>query len=139
MKIADQVKSLNLPLGSYTVISSGSLEAHGIRPAKGIDLQVTKELYEQLKNQGWKEKVVDPKVDFKILQKDNFEAGYEMIVFKDPKVNWKPDPQEVINDSDIIDGVAFMNLHDLRNFKLAMNREKDFEDIKLIDQHLSTN
>lgn len=139
MTIFEKVKSLNLPVGSYTVISSGSLEAHGIRPAKDIDLQVTTELYQRLKDQGWEEKLVDPSVDFKVLQKDNFEASDEMIIFKDPKVTWLPNPQDVIDNSDIIDGVAFMNLEDLKKFKQAMGREKDFADIKLIDTYLSTN
>lgn len=40
--------------------------------------------------------------------------------------------EEIISSATLIDGIPFMNLDELIKFKIALGREKDFEDIELI-------
>ena len=49
MNILQKVKELNLPEGSYVVEGSGVLDVLGIREANDIDLVVSPEVYEKLK------------------------------------------------------------------------------------------
>ncbi len=46
------VKTLNLPFGEYVVVSSGTLEALGIRPTRDLDIAVTSKLFEKLRTEG---------------------------------------------------------------------------------------
>jgi hypothetical protein len=42
LNIFEKVKELNLPFGKYVVVSSGVLDALGIRSASDVDIAVTK-------------------------------------------------------------------------------------------------
>jgi len=132
MNITERVKLLGLPLGQYVVVASGILEALGIRKASDADIAVLPELYAKLKATGeWDEFVEYGKT---FLQKEN-----TTII---PSLEWDKFPitaEQAINSATIIDGVPFMNLDMLRQFKLALGREKDFADIKLIDQYSENN
>lgn len=46
---------------------------------------------------------------------------------------------ELLKDADIIDGIAFLSLRNLRMFKLSSGREKDLKDVTLIDSYLKDN
>jgi hypothetical protein len=65
------------------------------------------------------------------LYKDNIEVGD---VWDYGEYN--PDPQLLINDADIIDGVPFVRLEEVLKWKKAYGREKDKMDIKLIEEYL---
>ena len=56
-----------------------------------------------------------------------------------PRLSWSEystSSGEAIASAMIIDGIYFMNLKELKKFKKALGREKDFADIKLIDEYL---
>jgi hypothetical protein len=56
MRLIEELKALNLPLGQYIVTGSGTLAALGIRNAADIDIAVTPALYAALRESGeWEE------------------------------------------------------------------------------------
>lgn len=132
MGIVERVKELNLPLGKYVVVGSGTLEALGMRSANDIDIAVVPELYRQLRATGeWEEEERYCKI---FLKRD----GIDII----PQLSWADYPtstEEAIASAFIIDGIPFMNLDELKRFKKALGREKDKADIALIENYQREN
>lgn len=126
--IFSRIKALNLPFGEYVVVSSGVLEALGIRPARDLDITVTPQLFEKLRaDGGWTE-----------------EERYGKLFLSKPGVDiirqlawdaYSTTNEEAIASALIINGIPFMNLDELKRFKRALGREKDFEDIELIEAY----
>ncbi|MDD3972991.1 MAG: hypothetical protein PHC31_13910 [Clostridia bacterium] len=132
MNIIEKIKELNLPKDQYVVIGSGVMDILGIRRANDIDLSVTKELHQKLRETGkWEEYENYGKI---FLKKDVFEINGEL--------NWdkyKTTTEEVIKTAFLIDGIPFMNTEELIKFKMAFGREKDFKDIELIKEYIKNN
>ncbi|MEI6494978.1 MAG: hypothetical protein WCO03_02865 [bacterium] len=132
MDIFTEVKKLNLPLGSYVVMGSGPMSAHGLKEAHDIDIVVNDELFEQLKNSSWTESVEAS--GSPVLRKDNCE------IYKDWDFsfcsNYNPDREELITNAEIINGIPFAPLLEIKRWKEAFGRDKDMIDIKLIDEYL---
>ncbi len=126
--IFSRVKALDLPFGEYVVVSSGTLEALGIRSARDLDIAVTPKLFDKLHTEGgWAEEERYGKL---FLSK----PGIDII----RQLSWDAYPitnEEAIASALIIDGIPFMNLDELKRFKRALGREKDFADIKLIEAY----
>jgi 8-oxo-dGTP pyrophosphatase MutT (NUDIX family) len=126
--IFSRVKALDLPSGEYVVVSSGTLEALGIRPARDLDIAVTSKLFEALRKHGdWQEEERYGKL---FLSRPNVDII--------PQLSWGAYPtttEGAITSALMIDGVAFMNLNELKRFKRALGREKDFKDIELIETY----
>ena len=128
--IFEKVKELNLPFGKYVIVGSGMLDALGIRPASDIDIAVTKDLAEELKEDNTWQK--EEHYDQTFLQKNIF-----TII---PKLNWEKydiTTEEAIKSALVINGIPFMSLEHILKFKKALNREKDIKDIKLLEEMLS--
>jgi hypothetical protein len=123
-----RIKELHLPLGQYVVVGSGTLDVLGIRLAGDIDIAVMPELFNKLQKDGsWEEEERYGKIFFK-------KNGIDII----PKLFWKKyltTTSQAIASALIIDGVAFMNLGELKRFKKALGREKDISDITFIEQY----
>jgi hypothetical protein len=132
-QIIEKVKSLNFPKDQYVVIAGGVLTALGIREAQDIDISVLPELHKKLRESGeWKEETRYSNKLF--LLKDDTEIN--------PELSWgeyKTTTREAIQSALTIEDVPFMNLQELKKFKLALGREKDINDIKLIDEYLNKN
>ena len=129
MNLIQKIKELNFPKDQYVVVGSGILDVLGIRTASDIDIAVTKELHQRLRELGnWEE---NERYDKIFLKKD----VYEII----PQLNWEKyntNTEEAISSALIIEDIPFMNLFELIKFKTALGREKDFMDIKLINEYL---
>ena len=121
-KLLNKVKKLNLPKDKFAVFGSGPLAVRGIRDINDIDLIVKPELwYELIK----KYPVTDKYGGI-------IEIG-EIEIFKD----WKPwfdDVDELIDSADIFEGIRFVKLKYLLEWKKAFNRPKDKKDVKIIKQ-----
>lgn len=52
--IIKKVKSLGFPKGSYIVFGSCPMAIAGLRESNDIDMLVTSEIYNKMKNVGWK-------------------------------------------------------------------------------------
>lgn len=130
--IFEKAKELNLPFGKYVIVGSGLLDALGIRPASDIDIAVTKDLHEKLRKDGtWQEEEFYDQV---FLQK-----GIFTII---PRLNWEKyetTAEDAINSALVIKGVPFMSPEELLKFKKALNREKDQDDIKLLEKMVNKN
>lgn len=132
MNIIEKIKELNFPKGQYVVVGSGILDVLGIRKSNDIDIAVTKELHNKLRESGeWKE---NERYNRIFLNKDI----YEII----PQLNWEDydtTTEEAISSATIIEDIPFMNLNELIKFKTALGREKDFKDIELIKEYQKNN
>lgn len=128
MNIIQRIKELNFPPDKYVVVGSGILDILGIRVAVDIDISVTKDLHEELSKSGeWKEEEKYGKI---FLKNDVFEINPELYWEK-----YKTTTEEAISSALIIEGIPFMNLGELIKFKQALGREKDIEDIELINKY----
>lgn len=129
MDIIQKIKELNIPNNKYVVICSGTMAVLGIREANDIDISVTEELFDELKETGeWKE---FEKYGRPFLKKDVFEINKHLSWDK-----YSITIQEANKSALFIEGIPFMNLDELIKFKNAMGREKDFKDIELIEKYL---
>lgn len=127
--IIEKIKGLNFPALQYVIVGSGTLDALGIRKASDIDIAVLPELHKKLcENSDWEKIERYGKI---FLKKE----GIDII----PSLDWSEystTTEEAIQSALIIDGIPFLNLQELKKFKKALGREKDFADIKLIDEYL---
>lgn len=126
-KIFKQVKDLNFPLGRYALFGSAPMGVRGLRDCNDADVIVLADLFEELRSRGFKEN-----------KKDD---GSPYFKIKDVEIwkNWAPgdwDINSLIKDAEIIDGLPFVQLHEVLKWKKLLGREKDFSDIKLINNFL---
>lgn len=129
MTIFERVKKLHFPLGEYIVIGAGILEALGIRDTHDVDIIVKPELFKKLKeSKKYKEEIRWGK---EFLIGDTIEIG-----LKFEWENYSTTIEEAIETATIVEGIPFLNLEETIRFKKAMSREKDFKDIKLIEEYL---
>ncbi len=131
-EIVRKVKELNFSKGSYIVFGSCPLAAVGIREANDIDLLVSEELFEKLKETGWKERVKSTHDNPLVF--DVFEAHS----------NWNFSPYSptlthLLSSAMIIDSVPFASLEEVRKWKAASGGPKHLTDVKLIDTYLQNN
>lgn len=130
MNIIQKIKELNLPNDQYVVVSSGILDILGIRKALDVDIAVTKDLFNKIKETGeWEEIEKYNKI---FLKKE----GFDII----PQLNWEKyitTVEEANKSALLVEDIPFMNLDELIKFKTALGREKDIRDIELIKDYLN--
>lgn len=127
-EIISKVKSLGLPHGSYVVFGSCPLAAAGIRESQDVDLLVSEELYEILVQRGWQQ--IEKGPDDKPLTHDVFEVHMDWNFS-----SYIPTLKKLLETADMIDGVPFASLEEVRKWKEASGRPKDQKDIALIDAY----
>lgn len=128
-EIIRNVKSLHFPKGSYVVFGSCPMAAAGLREASDVDMLVTKQLFDTLKQQGWVE--LAKSENDKPLTYQDFEVHYEWNFS-----SYKPTLKHLLSTAQLIDGVPFASLLEVRKWKQSSGRAKDLEDIALIDAYL---
>lgn len=127
--IIEKVKALHLPTGGYIVFGSCPMAAAGLREANDIDMLVNDKVLEDLRQAGWEQ--VDKGKDDKPFTYDVFEA-HNSWNFS----SYKPTLEQLLTTADIIEGIPFASLNEVRKWKAASGRPKDLHDIELIDAHL---
>ncbi|MEK7498074.1 MAG: hypothetical protein AAB656_04100 [Patescibacteria group bacterium] len=132
MKIFERVKKFNLPKGKYAIFGSALLDVWGLRSASDLDIIVTPELFEQLKNKGWEEKQGN---GFIILTKED--ANVTTVQNKPTDGNYNPDRLQLIREATVINGIPFVRVEEVIACKTAYNRPKDLRDIKLLKDYLA--
>ena len=133
---ADKVKALNLPLDQIIVIGSGILDQLEIRPASDIDLAASSDLMKKLSEESgdWIKKF-GYNQRFYFVKDDGSAEVWD---------GWEFDGQ-VVSYDDLLDyvveydGVRFVNLEFLSRWKKWRSREKDVQDVKLIDEWRANN
>ncbi len=135
MNIFEELKKLEIPKEDFVVLGSGILSALGIREVGDIDLLVKPELFQKLINQGWvyeeKEIWSQGRISREIISKDTVQA------FKDFWFDSNIFPvEEGFNRSVVIEGFNFISLQTLLEYKKTSTREKDVQDVVLIEGYL---
>jgi hypothetical protein len=130
LEIIEKVKALQLPEGEYLVFGACPLAVAGLRETGDIDMLVSTGVLKDLEKRGWVQIYKDE--DDKPFTHDIFEAhdswnfdGYTRTL------------DELLKTADIVDGIPFASLQDVRAWKLASARPKDLRDIELIDTYLA--
>jgi len=122
IRFLDELKKLNLG-DSYVILGSGALAVRGIRENKDLDVLVDKNTFGKLKKK------------FGLNEKKNcIEIGN--IEVWDNFKPWFEDSNLLIKDCDVIKGFRFMKLKYLISWKERLRREKDLEDLKLVEKYL---
>ncbi len=124
-KLLQLVKDQNFPKDEYAVFGSAILGVRGIREVPNIDLIVTDKLWNELLD----------------THKPDEEGFIRMGPIKIS--NWwfaptRKDIPTMISEAEIIKDLPFVRLEEVRNYKAGLKREKDIQDVKLIDQFLKT-
>lgn len=126
MNVFEKVLELGLPTDSYVVVAGGVLVALGLLDWDGdIDLAVTPEVFERYKSDGWEQDDWRGKL---VLRRDIYDIG---VGFGE----WSL--EELQADAQWIQGVPFMSLDKLLQWKKQMGREKDLQHIALVQQYLA--
>lgn len=116
--ILNKMRELQYPTNEYWITAGAGLVLHGVKPeTKDIDMGCSSLLAETLIQKGatW-HRLEDGTIRIEI------DGSVEMFV------DWFVD--EIIQ----IEGVSVASLDSIRKQKAELNREKDWEDIRLIDQ-----
>lgn len=125
--------SLKLPNDDYAVIGVTCMLIRDIVPeVKDIDIIARKSAWEKAISLG-KPLVPASKVGLVVDLFDN-----KIEVFN----AWAPgewDIDELIDTADVIDGIRFVTLENVRKWKQIFGRDKDLVHIKLIDKFLNKN
>ena len=133
---ADKVKALNLPLDQIIVIGSGILDQLGIRPASDIDLAASSDLMKNLSEESgdWLKKF-DDNQRFYFVKDDGSAEVWDGWEFNGQVVSY----DNLLDYSVEYDDVRFVNLEFLSRWKKWRSREKDVQDVKLIDEWRANN
>ena len=128
-EIIAKVKALNLPTNSYIVFGSCPMAVAGLRESSDIDLFASDKVLASLKETGWEQSDEGdkPLVHDVFDAHDNWNFG--------PSYN--PTLEYLLATADVVDGVPFVSLAEVKKWKTIMGRPKDMQDIKLIDNYLA--
>ncbi len=125
MSIFDTINKLNLPKDSYVVVGGGILVALGLLEwDEDVDICVTLKVYSHLKSNGWQE---EKWKDISVLKHDVYDIGTRFGVWS---------AQDLLADAMMINGIPFMNIERLLQWKREMGRPKDLRHVELIERYL---
>lgn len=123
-----KVRELKLPQSKYALFGSAQMGIRNLRDCRDIDIIVTDDLWNEYENKnGWQKAITlagDP-----CLLKDNI----EMVKI------WRPgkwNTEELIREAEMIDGLPFVRLERVIEWKKLNAREKDLKDIEIIEKSL---
>jgi hypothetical protein len=123
-----KAKDLKLPVGQYALFGSAPMGIRGLKDCRDVDIIVTEDSWNNYKEKGW-----EARTSFYgsfHLWKDEIE------LYKD----WKPgewDIQQLIQEAEMIDGLPFVKLERVIEWKKIYDREKDWKDIEIIEKFLN--
>jgi hypothetical protein len=122
LKKEDIIKILSelaLPKTEYWIVAGAAMAMHGVRETNDVDLGCTTKLFEELM----------PGREVRIIKKHNrrtLSVNDQVEVFE----KWN------VDEIEMIDGFPVATLESLKKQKLEIGREKDLEDIKMIDEFI---
>ena len=126
IEVINLVEKLNLKKGEYSICSTGSLVIREIySEAHDLDLQMTNECFEDIKNS-------DIKYHFKDV---NHEYSHPLYNMDDYDVDFFVMPKEEIK-FDYVEGYPCQDVNEILDFKKKRNLPKDQEPIRLIEEYL---
>jgi predicted nucleotidyltransferase len=134
-QVIQKIKDIGLPAGKYIVVGGSVLAVRQIRETKDIDILVLPEVFERLSREGW---TPDPEYEKKWnrrrLKRDDFEVYPDLYLESE---NRYLDVPEFIQSADMIEGIPFQPMDHLLMAKREGTRDKDLNDVKLIETFLA--
>jgi hypothetical protein len=131
-ELLNQLKSLNLPTNDYAVFGSGPMYPRGIKEL-GHDIDLI------ARGSAWGTAQTLGEVNQTKL------GGNKVIELFDGNIEifngWAPGEwsvDELIDTSETFDGIPYVTLENVLKWKKIMNREKDIEHIRLIEEYLES-
>ncbi len=131
LNFLDELKALDFPTSQYAIFGSGPLAVRNLREANDIDIIVKQELWDKLAKQyppHGKETIKGPVTSIAIGNIEIYRDWLNMT----PKVN------EMIANAEIIEGLPFVKMEYVIEWKTFMGREKDRNDLELINNYLKS-
>lgn len=129
-KFLKTLDDLNLDQNSYMITGSGSMAVRGLRDCADLDVLVPDSVGLKLK-----EKYPERFHEWPFCDDVQFEGVDIMWNIKEKDRPYSTEYQ--LEQADIVDGRKYQTLEMVKFFKKRMNREKDFCDIKLIEEYQS--
>lgn len=129
-ELFQEVKDLNLPIGKYALFGSAPLGIRDLKECHDIDIIVAEDLWNEYRKKGWEIKIMP--------HGSQYLWNNEIELWKD----WAPGQwniEQMINDSELIDELPFVKLEKVLEWKRINAREKDLNDIKVIEKFLDGN
>ena len=124
MNIFEEVKKLNLPWDQYAVLIPSALD---IRKDKGkIGLMVTPDLYEQLKNSGWQEKMG---LHVRTIENGYFRAHIDLPSFEYDAGQTPPGTMFGTwqDKTEVIDGIPILDFQKSRSLQYSRNSSNQIQ------------
>lgn len=129
-ELITQLNQLHLPQDQFAITASGPLAIRGLREAHDLDIIVSDELWENLKTQYAQYLVEEEKIilgNLEIIGK-HLRADNEIYATA----------QEQIEQVEIINNLPFVKLEFIKAYKQKLDREKDREDVILIENYFNS-
>lgn len=135
MDIIEELTELNLPADQYVVTGSGLLGALELRKIDDVDLLVTPELFDTLRESGWEYEEVE--IEGRMRGRVVFEVfeAYKDLWYGDTEVN----VPAIIEDAMMIEDIPFLSFEEFIKMKQAFGRPKDLKDLELVKKFLEEN
>lgn len=133
--IFQKLKVLDLPANEYAIFGSGPMFAHGIRKMSDfhdLDIIAIGSAWKKVMN------LESASVETSALGSNRIALYNDEIEIFD---NWGPgkyDIKELIENAELIEGFPFVKLEEVLKWKTRMNRDKDHNHIKLIEDYLNS-
>jgi len=128
----EELKKIGLPEGDYAIFGSGPLWVRGMRESNDLDIIARGSAWEHAKANG----MVDVKEECN-LERARFADGRIEIYHDWCPGEWNID--ELIDTAERVDGIPFVKLEYVIDWKKQKGREKDMKDLILIEEYLSKN
>lgn len=123
--------SLNLPKTEYVVFGSAPMVFVQLRKSNDIDLFVTQSLFSKLYETGWKAKTRDDGTTSLSV------PGVEAFV-KWSAGNYSADFYAIRKRATEHKDIPIASLLDVKEWKQALGRQKDFKDLQLIEDFIKS-
>lgn len=119
---------LGLSRDEYVIFGSSPMSARGLREPDDFDMLLKPEVFARLENiDGWEKREV--RSGQYCLTNPDF---VDMEFFE----KWGPgdwENDEIFQNSELISGFRFASLADVKKYKKILNREKDRQDIEILE------
>jgi len=127
LKYTDELKKLDLPKGHYAIFGSGPMAVRDMRDSSDIDLVISKELFEILKKK-YPDAIAREGASLEIGNIEMFPSWIHM----------EGNELEMIKDAEDIEGLPFVRLEYVIEWKKKFGREKDLRDVEVIEEFLKS-